>query len=93
MNASTYLRLSRKLRCSGSGLPERGHIAERQRRVGTGGEMRADGVCDLGQRERAGHGEEAGIGHQFWSKINTISGYDSFRRSMTSSVRLNSSTA
>ena len=74
-------------------LPERGHVAKRQRRVGTGREMRADSLSDLGKRERARHGEETGIGHQLSSKISTISGYASFNRSMTRSVRLNSATA
>ena len=74
-------------------LPERGHVAERQRRVGAVREMRADGVCDLGQRERAGHIEEAGVGHQLSSKIRTISGNEAFSRSMTVSVRLNSGVA
>ena len=74
-------------------LPERGHVAERHRRVRAGRQMRACGLGNLGQRKRTRHSEEARIGHQLSSKINAISGNTSFNRSMTRSVRLNSAMA
>ena len=77
----------------GRGVAERCHVGDPPFRVRTCREFCPRSLGNLGQRERPRHGEEAWIGHQYSSKVSAISGYASFSRPITRSVRLNSATA
>ena len=78
------------LRC---GEAEGCHVGEPPCWVSARRELCPCSFGDFGQRERSRYGVKAWIGHQFSSNVSTISGYASFNRSITMSVRLNSATA